>query len=105
MSPEVAQNLPYNPSADVYSFAIVLWEICTSNKPYDGISSNVLLQKVVNAKVRPKTNEISIFSSSLLSQLMKQCWSHNSNKRPNFGTIIQRLQQIRVCIDPTHYTK
>lgn len=99
MSPEVAQRLPYNQSTDVYSFGILLWEICTAKKPYDGISSRDLLHKVVNAKVRPKTKFISPIPSKSFSQLMKQCWSHNPDERPDFSSIIKGLSQVRDCLD------
>lgn len=34
MAPEVLEHLPYNQLADVYSFAITLWELLTARVPY-----------------------------------------------------------------------
>ena len=34
MAPEVARGLPANETADVYSFAIVLWEMVSLEVPY-----------------------------------------------------------------------
>uniref|UniRef100_A0A7N0UDN1 non-specific serine/threonine protein kinase n=1 Tax=Kalanchoe fedtschenkoi TaxID=63787 RepID=A0A7N0UDN1_KALFE len=35
MAPEVINHQPYNHKADIFSFAIVLWEIVTAKVPYD----------------------------------------------------------------------
>ena len=37
MAPEVASNKHYNHKAEIYSFAIVLWEIVALRRPYDNI--------------------------------------------------------------------
>ncbi|CAM9168806.1 unnamed protein product, partial [Ectocarpus fasciculatus] len=34
MAPEVARELPANETADVYSFAIVLWEMVSLELPF-----------------------------------------------------------------------
>lgn len=34
MAPEVARGLPANETADVYSFAVVLWEMVSIELPY-----------------------------------------------------------------------
>lgn len=34
MPPEVARNLPANETADVYSFAMVLWEMVSLDLPF-----------------------------------------------------------------------
>jgi serine/threonine protein kinase len=35
MAPEVAESRPYSEKADVYSFAMVMWEMATLRKPYE----------------------------------------------------------------------
>jgi serine/threonine protein kinase len=39
MAPEVLDNKPYNEAADVYSYAIVLWELLTGEEPFSDIES------------------------------------------------------------------
>jgi serine/threonine protein kinase len=34
MAPEVIEHRPYDEKADVFSFAIVLWELLTCRVPY-----------------------------------------------------------------------
>ncbi|XP_022749675.1 serine/threonine-protein kinase STY46-like isoform X3 [Durio zibethinus] len=38
MAPEVINHQPYDQKADVFSFAIVLWELVTAKVPYDNMS-------------------------------------------------------------------
>lgn len=34
MPPEIFENKSYSTKADVYSFAVVVWEVITRNTPY-----------------------------------------------------------------------
>ncbi|KOO52801.1 serine threonine-protein kinase ctr1 [Chrysochromulina tobinii] len=45
MAPEVANSQNYNHKAEVYSFASVLWEICSHRKPFLEFSSPELFKK------------------------------------------------------------
>jgi serine/threonine-protein kinase TNNI3K len=38
MAPEIINHKPYDNKADVFSFAIVLWELSTSKVPYDNMT-------------------------------------------------------------------
>jgi Protein tyrosine and serine/threonine kinase len=46
MAPEVALGKPYNEKCDVYSFAILLWEMITLNEPYQLMGMKALQTKV-----------------------------------------------------------
>eukprot|EP00934_Nitzschia_sp_Nitz4_P000585 Nitzschia sp. Nitz4//scaffold190_size42200//30078//33516//NITZ4_007394-RA/size42200-processed-gene-0.52-mRNA-1//-1//CDS//3329540150//585//frame0 len=54
MAPEVARGKAYNKSVDVYSFGILLWEMCSLEKPYMGYSSKRHMKDVVLGGERPK---------------------------------------------------
>eukprot|EP00903_Cladosiphon_okamuranus_P005592 g5564.t1 len=53
MSPEVCKGLPYNEKADVYSFGIVLWELCTLRKPFAGMNVEEHYREVITGGLRP----------------------------------------------------
>jgi len=86
MAPEVAQKKRYNLSADIYSFSILLWEICSLDTPFKKMNSCEHDAKVVHGTHRPRID--SSWSSSLRF-LMKNGWSANIQDRPN----------IQVCYD------
>ncbi len=54
MAPEVFMNKPYTTKADVYSYGIVLWEIVTRHKPYEGIAGPMVVYRVVTLGERPR---------------------------------------------------
>lgn len=38
MAPEILRGEPYEEASDVYSFGVILWEMLTSQIPYEGRS-------------------------------------------------------------------
>ncbi|KAL7526531.1 hypothetical protein ACHAXR_003216 [Thalassiosira sp. AJA248-18] len=54
MAPECLNDSPYNLKADVYSFAIVLWEILSGQTPYIFVRRvSELIHHVVEENGRP----------------------------------------------------
>lgn len=53
MAPEVLAGRPYTIKADVYSYAVVLWEIITRKKPYEGMDPRKIMNVVLNLNQRP----------------------------------------------------
>lgn len=43
---QVAESRPYNEKVDVYSFGIVLWEMSTLKKPFDGMGRDRFFSEV-----------------------------------------------------------
>ena len=58
MAPELLSGDAYNIKADVYTFAVVLWEILSGVKPYIYCNRmRVLIQHVVRENGRPMIDE------------------------------------------------
>jgi len=91
MAPEVADALPYNHKADVYSFGIILWEMNTCKKPFVGLDKDQFYEKVVHGGERPAINKK--WPEELVS-LMTECWSEDFSKRPTFREIVRRLDSM-----------
>lgn len=94
MAPEVLMNKPYDESADMYSFGIVLWELVTGSDPFKDITTySSLLDRVVTGGERP---EIPDNCPSKLKALIKACWDQDPKRRPSFEKIIPLFDEIIV---------
>lgn len=90
MAPEVLTGEPYGLKVDVYSFAILAYEIVTGNHPYPEIEefSFKELNKIVNGLLRPKlTDDI----KSEMKKLLEKCWDSDPANRPSFEEIYLKL--------------
>ncbi|DBA02936.1 TPA: hypothetical protein N0F65_005963 [Lagenidium giganteum] len=54
MAPEVISGEKYSVSADVYSFGIIMWEICEIAAPFANVSPGLIPILVVRDKKRPE---------------------------------------------------
>lgn len=91
MAPEVAKADMYNQKADVYSFGIILWELNSYEKPFDGMHREEFYDKVVHGGYRP---ELSRKFPEDLSTLIQSCWSSEPDERPNFSEIVETLKAM-----------
>lgn len=91
MAPEVADSLPYNHKADVYSFGIILWELNSLKKPFEGLDRDQFYSRVVHGGERPIPNKK--WPEELVT-LMTECWSPNPESRPSFSEISRRLASM-----------
>jgi hypothetical protein len=90
MAPEVAQGTDYGFSADVHSFAILLWEICTLQKAFASVENRDQLRKVVSSeRRRPSLRPI---ASPQVKDLLKASWDPNPELRPSFAPIVEVLR-------------
>jgi serine/threonine protein kinase len=80
MAPEVGLELGYSLPADVYSFGVLLWEICALKKPFGGINTPDEIHNSVFVKnVWPKLCK---HFPQVLKDLMTSCWSSSAKERP-----------------------
>jgi serine/threonine protein kinase len=94
MAPEVIANQRYSLAADVYSYAIVLWEICARDTPYRHLSPMLIPVKVLQARERPGLSVIPSSCPEKLKQLMPMCWQHDPARRPTFEQICEILDTV-----------
>ncbi|EAR93555.2 tyrosine kinase domain protein (macronuclear) [Tetrahymena thermophila SB210] len=95
MAPEVFDNKQYTIKADVYSYAIVLWEFISRKTPYQKMSTVDIMKNVCEGK-RPGLGPEFIPKDCppSLIDLMKDCWEQDPNKRPDFREVLERLEYI-----------
>jgi len=96
MSPEVLQGKILNEKTDVYSFAIVLWEMLTGKEPFEEHSSyEVFVHAVCVKDERPQLPDD---MHTTLKTLLTECWQKTPDKRPSFGQITDRLEMAMMDV-------
>ena len=91
MAPEVASSMSYNQKADVYSFGVILWELLSYEKPFDGMNREEFYEKVVHGGYRP---EMSKKFPQDVATLIRNCWSPDIETRPNFNKAAELLNEM-----------
>uniref|UniRef100_A0A0E0EGR7 Protein kinase domain-containing protein n=1 Tax=Oryza meridionalis TaxID=40149 RepID=A0A0E0EGR7_9ORYZ len=86
MAPEIINHKPYDNKADVFSFAIVLWELV----PYDNMTP---LQAALGVRQGFRL-EIPSSVNPRLSKLIQRCWDEDPDVRPVFAEIVIELENI-----------
>lgn len=92
MAPEVSLHEEYSLPADVHSYAIQLWEICTLERPYENCPSlDKLKERAVSSNTRPSLRKI---ACPKVRELLKACWDPEPRQRPTFTVILKELEAI-----------
>ncbi|CAI9087273.1 OLC1v1021308C1 [Oldenlandia corymbosa var. corymbosa] len=84
MAPELIRNEPFTEKCDIFSFGVIIWELCTLNKPWDGIPSAQVVYAVGNDG---KSLEV---PEGPLGKLITDCWGL-PDERPSCRDILLRL--------------
>eukprot|EP00005_Dracoamoeba_jomungandri_P004692 CAMPEP_0174257848 /NCGR_PEP_ID=MMETSP0439-20130205/6952_1 /TAXON_ID=0 /ORGANISM="Stereomyxa ramosa, Strain Chinc5" /LENGTH=432 /DNA_ID=CAMNT_0015341127 /DNA_START=847 /DNA_END=2141 /DNA_ORIENTATION=- len=92
MAPEMLRTRTYGKKVDVYSFAMVLWQMITGEKLIKGFgfetSKITPLQIALNVCVEKARPTIPASSPAWLTNLICSCWAHEQADRPTFDDII-----------------
>ncbi|XP_052238743.1 dual serine/threonine and tyrosine protein kinase-like isoform X3 [Dreissena polymorpha] len=97
MSPEILSGKPYTKKTDMYSLAIVLWELwygrhAYSEDTYDTFDVGTLLDAIKEG-TRPNCRERYAIPSNLV-QLIERCWDGNPDVRPTAEEVTTDLQIV-----------
>lgn len=93
MAPEVALRKRYNLAVDVFSFAILIWEMCALEKPFSGFTELQHMNLVVQKGYRPKLDSIKTWPVGLKNVLIR-CWDGDMKQRPDFREVVALLVKV-----------
>ena len=93
MAPEVFLRENYNTKVDVFSFAMILYEMFEGKPPFAGEDPYESAFYVARENRRPEFGSKTQYPDGMKELIMK-CWSEFSVKRPPFDDIIPRLEEI-----------
>eukprot|EP01114_Cavostelium_apophysatum_P021682 TRINITY_DN7634_c0_g2_i3.p1 TRINITY_DN7634_c0_g2~~TRINITY_DN7634_c0_g2_i3.p1 ORF type:complete len:708 (+),score=173.80 TRINITY_DN7634_c0_g2_i3:357-2480(+) len=88
-APELSSDSHDN-KVDVFSFAIIMWEIALRKTPWPEIKFGSQFAERYQKGERPE-----IPDSCQFKTLLEQCWAQQPSKRPSFGGVYEMLEQLR----------
>lgn len=92
MAPEVALVAPYGLSADVYSFGIILHEMCAMKKPFANIKDiETFKRKVICGGRRPIPKE---WWPACIKELENDCWMTEPRLRPKMKEVVALISDF-----------
>ncbi|CAM8953976.1 unnamed protein product [Rhodiola kirilowii] len=95
MAPEVFKHRKYDKKVDVFSFAMILYEMIEGDPPMSNYEPYEAAKYVADGH-RP------VFRSkgwvAGLKELTEQCWAADMNQRPSFLEILKRLDKIKEAL-------
>lgn len=92
LAPECFKEGKYNIPTDVWAYGVLAWEIFTYGKqPYSGLNDIEAYYRITSHQLLEKPKEC----PDSAYQLMRQCWSKESQLRPSFSDIISSLRDMQ----------
>lgn len=82
----------YSPGVDVYSFAMIAYEIVTRKTPFFELGKKIGITKLMaEVLIGHRPNFLDFEVTSEMKELISQCWATNPKSRPSFNEIYERL--------------
>mmetsp|Transcript_49214 Transcript_49214/g.160003 ORF Transcript_49214/g.160003 Transcript_49214/m.160003 type:complete len:394 (+) Transcript_49214:15-1196(+) len=91
MAPEVALCKPYDHTADVFSWASLLYEMAAHKKPYYAMDAQAYISQVCNGGHRCEL-PAAIKAIPDVAALLSACWSTSPSQRPDFAQVVPVLE-------------
>jgi hypothetical protein len=86
-------------ACDIYSWAVLTWELCCASKPFpNAASADELFARVLRGE-RPDLSEIpSALADAGMSALLAECWAADPLLRPTMAQIVERMELIMLSV-------
>ncbi|XP_026380797.1 probable serine/threonine-protein kinase SIS8 isoform X1 [Papaver somniferum] len=92
MAPEVLRNEPSDEKCDVYSFGVILWELCTMQQPWGGMNP---MQVVGAVGFQHRRLDVPDDMDPVVADIIQKCWQTNPKLRPSFAEIMAALKPLQ----------
>jgi len=87
-SPEAYQGEHYGPPADMYSFAITMWEMCARQRPFAEFNPQKAAFMACVKGIRP---DMPADAPTVLQTVVARCWDALPDRRPEAGEVVSLL--------------
>ncbi|CAJ1965347.1 unnamed protein product [Cylindrotheca closterium] len=94
MAPELLRNESAQTAAsDVFSFGVILIEVCSRKDPYEGEDPNTVLKEIADKSIQ-KRPTVPASCTSQIQSMIADCLVDEADSRPTFEEIDTRLKRI-----------
>lgn len=93
MAPENARCEAYGTAVDTYSFGVLAWQILALKVPFQGVSTDTFMDRVINGNERPAIEEEQW--PLALEQLLQRCWAPHPGDRPPMDQVKVELERVK----------
>jgi serine/threonine protein kinase len=83
MAPELIAGENYTNKVDLYSYAMVLFEMAEAVRPFSGMKHEDIFERVRQGERPP----MSVTTPRELQRLIRRCWDSDPDKRPSFEEV------------------
>ncbi|CAD5210121.1 unnamed protein product [Bursaphelenchus okinawaensis] len=91
-APECIAHHKFTSASDVWSYGIVMWEVCSfGERPYYDWSNARVIEEIKAGFRLPKPMD----TPDRIYEMMKKCWNHQRHERPSFGDLTTELISIK----------
>merc|ERR1712002_826308 len=95
-APEFLRGKTPTPACDVYSMAILMWQLEAREVPFSGQHPQTVMFRVVSVGARPSPppTHLGSIASPSFTTLYKSCWDPNPASRPSARQVVDALSKI-----------
>ncbi|KAG3027070.1 hypothetical protein PC128_g4044 [Phytophthora cactorum] len=86
--------------ADVYSFAVVMWELLAKDIPFKGQTPMQTAMAVAEHQMRPALPRN---TPPKIAELIEHCWNQDPTRRPDFSAIVKVLPFVKQTLSKTDF--
>ena len=98
MAPEIVMHEAYSKSADVFSYAMILFELITHTVPFSDRSA---LQAAVSIGLQGKRPRLPAGTPTLLRDLVESCWAEDIASRPRALHLESQVALLESTLSPS----
>ena len=97
MSPEQLSGRTVGPASDLFSLGVMLYEMATGKRPFQGTSGPTLISSILTETPQP-VGELSPALPNALGELIERCLAKDPDHRPDgaawFGAELEALREV-----------
>src|ERR1043165_6218956 len=101
VAPEVLSDKKFTKAADIYGFRVIISEMSTGQRPFDGHEFDIGLAIKICNGLRP---EFAPGTPDCYIKFAKQCMDSNAKKRPDAWDIQVKLSEWNECMESSDDT-